>query len=247
MSSTNTAAHQAALALLRRSFGDNDTALLLGGILPITKHALWKDSLARSISRSPKLRPPRRHWKNESLKCLRTEEQASSLTTHDRTLQDSLCIAHDEIARLTHTLESETRSASRLKSIKLDVAKFDGGKSHKLLSWLLQVSTSADAQRIHDATRVVFAMSHMKGRAEVGVFQTLDGPHCFLSFAVFESELKQGKPSLQEFIHDLRFLAANIDDEESLPEPLRVTVSMDGLNQGPARTQLFRAYPDTFE
>ncbi|ETV65793.1 hypothetical protein H257_17603 [Aphanomyces astaci] len=29
MSSTNTAAHQAVLALLRRGFGDNDTALLL--------------------------------------------------------------------------------------------------------------------------------------------------------------------------------------------------------------------------
>ncbi|ETV89238.1 hypothetical protein H257_00595 [Aphanomyces astaci] len=58
---------------------------------------------------------------------------------------------------------------------------------------------------------------------------------------------KQWKRPLQEFIHDLRFLAANINDEESLPEFLRVAVYMDGLDQGPARTQLFRAYPDTFE
>ncbi|RHZ04510.1 hypothetical protein DYB26_004908 [Aphanomyces astaci] len=55
------------------------------------------------------------------------EEQASTMTRHGRTLQDSLRIAHDEITRLTRALESDTPSASRLKSIKLDVAKFGGG------------------------------------------------------------------------------------------------------------------------
>ncbi|RHY69874.1 hypothetical protein DYB38_012235, partial [Aphanomyces astaci] len=54
------------------------------------------------------------------------EEQASTMTRHGRTLQDSLRIAHDEITRLTRALESDTPSASRLKSIKLDVAKFGG-------------------------------------------------------------------------------------------------------------------------
>jgi hypothetical protein len=58
---------------------------------------------------------------------------------------------------------------------------------------------------------------------------------------------KQGKRSLQHFVHDLRFLAANVNDEESLPEALRATVFMDGLNHGLARTQLFREYPATFE
>ncbi|ETV69602.1 hypothetical protein H257_14741 [Aphanomyces astaci] len=158
-----------------------------------------------------------------------------------------LRIAHDEIARLTRPLESETPSASRLKSIKLDVAKFGGAESDILLRWLLQVSTAADAQRIpDDATRVAFAMSHLKGHAEDWAFsKRLTDRHCFASFTYLA--YKQGKHSLQEFIHDLRFFAANINDEESLPEPLWVTVFMDGLNQGPARTQLFRAYPDTFE
>ncbi|KAF0709893.1 hypothetical protein AaE_012738 [Aphanomyces astaci] len=160
-----------------------------------------------------------------------------------------------------------TSLASRLKSIKLDVAKFGGAESDKLLRWLLQVSTAADAQRIpDDATRVTFAMSHLKGRAEDWAFsKRLTGRHCFPSFAVFETKVKamflppnsviarsiylvckQGKRSLQEFIQDLRFLA-NINDEESLPESLRVTVFMDGLNQGPVCSQLFCVYPDTFE
>ncbi|RLO12404.1 hypothetical protein DYB28_012230, partial [Aphanomyces astaci] len=163
---------------------------------------------------------------------------------------------------------SEKPSTSRLKSIKLDVAKFGGAESDKHLRWLLQVSTAADAQHISDdATHVALVMSHLKGRAEDWAFSKRLNRHCFPSFAVFETELKamflppnsdfryrsqylackQGKRSLQEFIHDLRFLAANINEEESLPEPLRVTVFMAGLNQGPARTQLFRAYPDTFE
>ncbi|RLN99139.1 hypothetical protein DYB28_011126, partial [Aphanomyces astaci] len=120
------------------------------------------------------------------------EDQASTMSSHGRTLQDSLRIAHDEIARLTRASESETPSTSRLKSIKLDVAKFGGAESDKLLRWLLQVSTAADAQRISDdATRVAFAMSHLKGRAEDWAFsKRLTDRHCFPSFAVFETELK---------------------------------------------------------
>ncbi|RHY99963.1 hypothetical protein DYB28_008777 [Aphanomyces astaci] len=128
-----------------------------------------------------------------------------------------------DIVRLTRASESETPSTSRLKSINLDVAKFGGAESDKLLRWLLQVSTAADAQRIpDDATRVAFAMSHLKGRAEDWAFsKRLTDHHCFPSFAVFETELKamflppnsdfryrsqhlackQGKRSLEEFIH----------------------------------------------
>ncbi|ETV82536.1 hypothetical protein H257_05139 [Aphanomyces astaci] len=183
------------------------------------------------------------------------------MTSHGRTLQDSRRIAQDEIARLTRASESETTPASRMKSFKLDVAKFGGAESDKLLCWLLQVSTAADAQRIPDDATC-------KGRAGDWAFSKhLADRHCFQSFVVFETEFmamflppncafryrsqylacKQGKRSLQEFIHDLCYLAANINDKESLPEPIRVTVFMDGLNQGPAHTKLFRAYPDTFE
>ncbi|RHY18405.1 hypothetical protein DYB36_010180 [Aphanomyces astaci] len=51
------------------------------------------------------------------------EEQTSTMTSHGRLLEYSLRIAHDEIARLTRASESATPSPSRLKSIKLYVAK----------------------------------------------------------------------------------------------------------------------------
>ncbi|RHZ05060.1 hypothetical protein DYB26_011602 [Aphanomyces astaci] len=54
------------------------------------------------------------------------EDQATTMSSHGCTLQDTLRIPHDEIARLMHASESETPSTSRLKSIKLDVAKFGG-------------------------------------------------------------------------------------------------------------------------
>jgi hypothetical protein len=48
-------------------------------------------------------------------------------------------------------------------------------------------------------------------------------------------------------VHELRYLAASLSDESSLPEPTRVTVFMNGLNACEARTQLFRTYPQSFE
>ncbi|ETV80338.1 hypothetical protein H257_06650 [Aphanomyces astaci] len=121
--------------------------------------------------------------------------------------------------------------------IKLDVAKFGGAESDKLLHWGLQVSTAADTQRISDkATCVAFAMSHLKGRAESWAFsERLTDPHCFPSFAIFNTELEpMFLPTHSDF--------PNVNDEESLPESLRVTVFMDDINQGPAPTQ-----PQTFE
>ncbi|ETV67885.1 hypothetical protein H257_16010 [Aphanomyces astaci] len=213
MSSTNTTAHQAVLALLRRATAAQKA---------LEEQVAQMSSHGRNLEDS--LRVARE-------KIATLEDQASTMSSHDRALH----------ARFTRASESETPSTSRLKSIKLDVAIFGGVESDKILRWFLQASTAADAQRISDdATRVAFAMSHLKGRAEDWAFsKRFDGPPLLPIF--------RGKSYLQEFIHDLRFLAANINDEESLPGPLRVTVFMDGLNQGPARTQLFRAYPNTFE
>ncbi|RHY13929.1 hypothetical protein DYB25_011614 [Aphanomyces astaci] len=213
-------------------FGEQDTATLLGGLYP--------ENQARLV---------------EAIGRLSTKPSRMPVT---------------EVERLTYALHtSEQQSPSRLKPIKLEVTKFGGAESDKLLRWILQVETAANAQRIlDDDTRVAFAMSHLKGRAEYWVFsKRLTDPLCFPSLDDFMHEMKstflppnsdfryrtkfleckQEKRSLQEYIHDLRFLAANVNDEESLPEAMRVTVFMAGLNQGPARTQLFREYPTTFE
>ncbi len=57
----------------------------------------------------------------------------------------------------------------------------------------------------------------------------------------------QIKRTITEFVHELRYLAASLSDESSLPEVTRVTVFMNGLNACAARTQVFRTYPHTFE
>ncbi|ETV64423.1 hypothetical protein H257_18686 [Aphanomyces astaci] len=82
---------------------------------------------------------------------------------------------------LTRALESESPSTSRLKSIKLDVAKFGGAEFDKLLRWILQVSTAADAQRIsNDATRVAFCDVALEGHAADWAFsKRLTDRHCY--------------------------------------------------------------------
>ncbi|ETV64073.1 hypothetical protein H257_18989 [Aphanomyces astaci] len=103
------------------------------------------------------------------------EEQVTQMSSHGRNREDSLRVPREKIA----TIEEEATTMS-------------SHESDKLLRWLLQVSTAADAQRISDdATRVAFAMSYLKSRAEDWAFsKRLTDRHCFPSFAVFETELK---------------------------------------------------------
>ncbi|KAF0721067.1 hypothetical protein Ae201684P_009493 [Aphanomyces euteiches] len=137
------------------------------------------------------------------------------------------------------------------------------------MQWLLQVTIAADALCIlKECIKVAFAMSHLKGRAEAWAYSLRMGnPNCFPTLGDFASQLKtaflppnsdfrnrsrflnaaQGKQTIREFVHELRYLYASMNDERSLPESTRVTVFMNGLNKGPARTELFRRYPETFD
>ncbi|RHY32795.1 hypothetical protein DYB32_002236 [Aphanomyces invadans] len=125
--------------------------------------------------------------------------------------------------------------------------------------------TAADALCItRESTRVSFALSHLKGQAEDWAYSIrLTNPTSFATFDELVAAMKlrflpqhsdfqyhskflackQGKLSLQDYIHDLRFLAANVNDDSTLPNELRVNVFMAGLNHDPARTQIFRVYP----
>ncbi|ETV90160.1 hypothetical protein H310_15004 [Aphanomyces invadans] len=58
---------------------------------------------------------------------------------------------------------------------------------------------------------------------------------------------KQGKCSIREYVHDLRFLASCVTKKSSLWEDNKVNIFMNGLNDTAARTQLFRTYLLTFE
>jgi hypothetical protein len=157
----------------------------------------------------------------------------------------------------------------RPRPVVIKVTTFEGKETDNLPRWLLEVETSAAAQLIvRDDLRIAFAMSHLAGRARDWAFtQKLGNAHVFPSWEIFEQELKrvfqppnsdfryrakflsckQGNRTMDAYIQDVRFLAACIVDISTLPEPTRVTVFMQGLKAGPAKTQLFRSFPSTLE
>ncbi|KAH9154680.1 hypothetical protein LEN26_003371 [Aphanomyces euteiches] len=165
--------------------------------------------------------------------------------------------------------DDDARHGHENKGVKRDVSKFSGKESDHVMRWLLQVTIAADALCIRkESIKVAFAMSHLKGRAEAWAYSLRMGnPNCFPTLEDFASQLKkaflppnsdfrnrsrflnaaQGKQTIREFVHELRYLYASMNDERSLPESTRVTVFMNGLNKGPARTELFRRYPETFD
>ncbi|ETV79830.1 hypothetical protein H257_07046 [Aphanomyces astaci] len=121
------------------------------------------------------------------------EATAASTAAH-ATLeeQDSLGLAQYENARLAQALKSSDHlSASCLKPIKFEVVKFG-------------------AQSISDqATRMAFAMSHLKWRAEDWAFsKRFANPLCFPSFATFEAEIKaMFLPPNSDFRYPSQYLA----------------------------------------
>ena len=57
---------------------------------------------------------------------------------------------------------------------------------------------------------------------------------------------RQKKKTVFEFVQTLRQLSAAVIGEP-LDETTKITILREGLNVGPARTQLFRDSPETFE
>ena len=57
---------------------------------------------------------------------------------------------------------------------------------------------------------------------------------------------RQGKKELSDFVQELRTLIAAMQ-LEPLPEAVLVTIFMEGLCAGVARTEVFRVHPFTFE
>ena len=57
---------------------------------------------------------------------------------------------------------------------------------------------------------------------------------------------RQGKNELMDYVQELRTLMAAMQSDP-LPETVYVTVFMDGLRTGAARTEFFRVHPSPFE
>ncbi|KAG2787531.1 hypothetical protein Pcac1_g3214 [Phytophthora cactorum] len=115
--------------------------------------------------------------------------------------------------------------------------------------------------------RVAFALSNLSGRAKSWAYtREATTPGCFASWAQLCEQLraaflpanyeyrqrsrflswKQGKRELHEYIQEMWELTASLVGNP-LHEHIKVTVFMDGLRVGPARTQLFRVQASTLE
>lgn len=57
---------------------------------------------------------------------------------------------------------------------------------------------------------------------------------------------RQGKRSLHDYVQEIRYLSAAIA-AEPLSELTKVTIFMEGLNKGPARTEIYRHVPNTLD
>ncbi|KAF0703967.1 hypothetical protein AaE_015171 [Aphanomyces astaci] len=189
-------------------------------------------------------------------------QEVADLNARGRALEDTL---HHTTARMS----AQTASKPKQRAVKLEVPKYGGLASHQLLRWIKQVSRAADALNIDDdEIRVSFAMSHLTGRVDDWAWGlTCEDGFAFSNFDDFIEQLKaaflpansdfryraeylsarQGKRSIREYVHDLRFLASCVTQKSSLSEETKVTIFMNGLNDSAARTQLFRTYPSTFE
>jgi Retrotransposon gag protein/Zinc knuckle len=156
----------------------------------------------------------------------------------------------------------------RRKPVKLDVPKYRGTEDENLNHWLLSVGTACTAQLIEDDDLMVaFAMSHLAGRAKDWSFSKLmEDEAVFSTWETFVSQLRaafqpanaqlqfkarllhcrQGNRSLHEYVQELRYLNAAVSSDP-LSEATKVTIFLEGLQQGPARSQLYRQIPDTLD
>ena len=161
-----------------------------------------------------------------------------------------------------------TNEASRRRPVKLDVAKYRGSSEENLAHWLLSVNTAGTALLIEDEDlQVAFAISHLAGRAKDWSYAKLmENEHAFPTWELFKSQLRaafqpanaemqfkarlltcrQGKRSLHDYVQELRYLNAAVASDP-LSETTKVTIFLQGLEQGPARMQLYRQIPATLD
>jgi hypothetical protein len=154
------------------------------------------------------------------------------------------------------------------KTLKIKVNPFCGKVGENLLFWFREVETALHAGNIaEDHLQVAFAVSHLSERArDWALTHETSNREGFASWDHLKREmqiafqppnvayrqrarflsLKQGKKELHEYVEEVRLLIASMATNP-LPEDVKITVFMEGLRVGPARTQLFRVSNDTLE
>ncbi|POM65839.1 Gag protein [Phytophthora palmivora] len=138
------------------------------------------------------------------------------------------------------------------KPLRLKVNPYEGKEGENLHFWVREVELAMDAALISTESGEALGV-HARGD-NAGLHHNL-GSALRVAFLPANYEYrqrsrflvcKQGKRELQEYIQEMRVLAASLVGNP-LPEHIKVTVFMDGLKVGPSRTQLFRVHANTME
>lgn len=180
---------------------------------------------------------------------------------------DAQAVQHQQtIANLQRQLQEKDRASSE--KIRIEVAKYRGNEGENLPRWKVEVKIAIFAAGITDPQRqVAFAVSNLGSRAKEWAYgRIMADPGCFpavedlfekleAAFQPPKSEfrlrtqflnLRQGKRDLYSYIQEARYLVASIS-KDPLEEKTKLTVFLNGLNQGPIRSQLYREDLDTME
>jgi hypothetical protein len=163
---------------------------------------------------------------------------------------------------------SRRREPPSVRPIKMDITQYRGTEEESLPRWFVEVESAFFARQITDHNmQVFFAMSNLSGRARSWAFgKRLADPQCFAHFGEFRQEieaafqppkcefrqrskflaLKQGKRDLHAYVQEARYLVSVIV-QDPMADATQVSVFINGLANGPVRTQLFREYPHSLE
>ncbi|CAI5713542.1 unnamed protein product [Peronospora farinosa] len=126
----------------------------------------------------------------------------------------------------------------------LNVKTFEGKEGENILLWIQEVEMAMDAAMLaSDKQRVGLAISKLGGRAREWALTS--GVSAYRVRSRFLAT-RQGKKELSDYVQELRSLIAAMQ-QDPLAEEVRVTIFMEGLRTGVARTEVFRVQPSTFE